>query len=388
MAPEAGTRIRIEEQGERLRITIRQRVAWTRVIAAAGLAAFLYYGVSRFYVPIVRGFRWPPPRETALGTIAFLLFTLFLIWLVGGFVRAILRGLLGREAVTVDGQALTLAEGVTVARGGQRYDLRKVRSLRTAEVNAAAPRWAWRLVGEVRSPTVLFDYDDHTVTFGSTLFPEEAQRIVAAILPRLTSGSPPAPPAAATGGESAPAEEAELRAIVRDEADALSIAIPVVRDREAFTFMTIWVCSWLLIMGGLLFTVFSRGYRGPADAARAALALGLWSAAGVGAIYSWLWLLSGREAVRVSHGRLTLRANAGLLPRVGRFAVPDVRGVGLSETYRRKRRGRLLGAGTIVVEVRGKTYVLGASLGDAEAKRLVKLLRTRLGLPSEGGHRT
>jgi hypothetical protein len=101
-----------------------------------------------------------------------------------------------------------------------------------------------------------------------------------------------------------------------------------------------------------------------------------WSAGGIGALYSLMWMLVGRERVAIDGLTLSIRDELGPLGRAKRFDANKVHNLRCSPVLVTS--PTATPPGTIAFEYGPKTYRFGSGIGEAEANDLVRVLKERI----------
>jgi hypothetical protein len=167
------------------------------------------------------------------------------------------------------------------------------------------------------------------------------------------------------------------RSVISDDGGRLRIDIPVVRSLFSFTFLAFWIGGWAC---GELFA-FREVLKSKSIFSNPFLVfwLGMWTVFGVYAIWSWLWLLGGREIIRIENGILSVRKEVGRLGRTNEYSLTDIRALRVSPPVYQSRRN-MVPDGTIAFDYGAKTYRLGSGIDEAEAKHLVETIRLRFSI--------
>ena len=172
--------------------------------------------------------------------------------------------------------------------------------------------------------------------------------------------------------------------------DGLEIIIPAKRNLLIVLFLTFWLTGWAFGEGTAALELL-RPTGSNAPTAFLAAWLGMWTIGGGVAIYTWAWMLFGKERVVLGASSLAIgREILGLSRRkeYDLMAVTQLQpsafgptrfGVGTMNWF-----GGIAG-GSLQFDYGSRTFRFGAALQEAEAKRLASLLVRRR--PSLGGAR-
>jgi len=173
---------------------------------------------------------------------------------------------------------------------------------------------------------------------------------------------------------------AEGRAQVQSVPGGIELRIPARRQLLVVLFLGFWLVGWCLgeVMATTqLIAPTPVAHGDPPPLEFLALWLCAWTVGGVFALYSLLWLLSGRERVTITGEALTVRREIfglGLSKAYRLGAVRDLRVVDIAPVLPFSfGRGDLLGrsSGPIAFDYGAKTIRFGAGIDAAEAKQLV-----------------
>lgn len=164
------------------------------------------------------------------------------------------------------------------------------------------------------------------------------------------------------------------RSVISDDAGAFRIEIPVNRSAFHSLFLTFWLGGWAC---GEFFAV-RQLLRKPEISANLFLIswLGMWTVFGVMAIWSWFWMLSGREVIRIGSGVLAIRREVFGIGATKEYSLTEIRDLRVGPPEYQSRRNMIPG-GTIVFDYGAKTYRFGQGVDEAEAKQLVREILSR-----------
>lgn len=172
------------------------------------------------------------------------------------------------------------------------------------------------------------------------------------------------------------------RVMIMETSDCLRLVIPYSRSWLVIGFLGFWICAWA-VAEIIIPLRFLEGEAPPGGWSLMVVWFVVWTAAGVLAVYAWLWQVMGKEIVTVRDGRLTLRR--------------DVGGVGLDKVYDLERVHELrvepavfdpmdlsmslqlwgIGGGAIAFDYGGVTRRFGIGLDEAEANQAVAAIKKR-----------
>jgi hypothetical protein len=182
----------------------------------------------------------------------------------------------------------------------------------------------------------------------------------------------------------------DIRSSVTDTGPGLEIVIPARRRVFALLFLPVWLFFWTI--GGLFAfaTLLSPETPGGVDLFMGVWLCG-WALGEVSVVTTILWMLRGREVVRVDRDVLIIRR--------------EVFGVGPTQEYDTREVANLRasplpfgvgaygssplallrqGAGTIAFDYGAKTYRFGIAMEEAEARILIRQMEEKVPLTRTG----
>jgi hypothetical protein len=169
-----------------------------------------------------------------------------------------------------------------------------------------------------------------------------------------------------------------------EERDGLVIRIPAKRNVFIFAFLSLWLCGWVFgeIMAPIGF--FTAVQKEPAGAAFILVWLCAWTLGGGVAIYIWLWQLKGCEVVIVSPTALGIKRELLGFGRTKHYDVSEIRDLRVAPLtfnpfdFRSGMAFWGVGGGALAFDYGYKTYQFGAGVDEAEARRILQMITTRL----------
>jgi hypothetical protein len=180
------------------------------------------------------------------------------------------------------------------------------------------------------------------------------------------------------------------KATMRDVADGLEVVIPAKRSAFIVLFLGFWLIGWAC--GEVFAAKELLNPRLPNSPDLFLLAwLGAWTVGGAFAIYTWVWAVSGRERVTLSPTVLTLSREVLRYGRSKDFDlahVSNLRAAPQSFSPFDMSAGFQmwgLSGGPIAFDYGAKTFRFGASLDEAEARKVVSALASRNPAITRGG---
>jgi len=186
-------------------------------------------------------------------------------------------------------------------------------------------------------------------------------------------------------------QPAPSRPTVVDEPAGLRVTIPARRYWYGIVFLAFWSVGWFAAELAVPFQILDPETT-PSAKAFLTMWLLLWTAAGAFVIYTWLWLVSGREVLLFDATSLTVSRETALFARARNFDAHNVRDLRASPTTApwslMDARSSFviwgLTGGHIAFDYGAKTYRFGAGIDEAEAKQIVKQILERY--PALGPH--
>jgi len=180
------------------------------------------------------------------------------------------------------------------------------------------------------------------------------------------------------------------RATVKDDGMTMSISAPAGRSWLAILFYPVWLCGWvageLVALAGLFRLHIAWGRSAPRAMSLAETAfliawLCLWTMAGSFVLYSWLWMIAGREHMQIGGSTLAIWRKPIPFPKRREFELASIRRmrVGPAQGWlgARGRRYDPLYKGPIAFDYGSRTFHFGAGLDEAEAFDLVRSITER-----------
>lgn len=172
------------------------------------------------------------------------------------------------------------------------------------------------------------------------------------------------------------------KATFRDLTEGLEIVIPAKRNVFLVLFLSAWLVGWACGEGFAVKELFA-----PMSPTSPSLFLSAWLVAwtlgGGFAIYTWAWALFGRERVTLGPAALTLRREILGYGRDRGFDLAHVSHLRVSpqpfSPFDMSAGFQFWGlsGGPIGFDYGAKTFRFGASLDEAEARRVVSAVATR-----------
>jgi hypothetical protein len=170
------------------------------------------------------------------------------------------------------------------------------------------------------------------------------------------------------------------RSRISQTIDGLEAAIPSRRNVFQWLFLTAWLLGWGV--GEVLAAreVFS-GRRGLADDLFTAAWLAAWTLGGVFAIYAWLWMVGGREVIRLRPTSLSVKREVFGMGRSREYDLNYVKNlrVAAEPTYTWDWIGAMrfwgLAGGPVAFDYGARTYRFGNGVDEAEGHQIVEALR-------------
>jgi len=176
-----------------------------------------------------------------------------------------------------------------------------------------------------------------------------------------------------------------MRTKVSDGPEGLSFIVPAPRQIFAMLFLPLWLTGWVFGEFFALRTLVTE--KGPAQAFLVIWLTG-WTIGGAFAIFTWFWMLSGRERIVLKPGVLAHRYELFGLS-VGReYDLSQARNLRVSPlpAFSGNGRGGLrtwgLGGGVMAFDYGAKTIRMGGSLDEAEGNMIVKKIQERYSISS------
>lgn len=173
----------------------------------------------------------------------------------------------------------------------------------------------------------------------------------------------------------------KARATVLDGAGILQISIPAKRRWFLILLLILWLSMW--VYSGVAAAGPQVTREGEPPFFRV-IWLFFWGAGTLFALFTLLWMLAGREVIKVAGGEISLRREILRLGRSREFDAAAVRNVRSSVVPFNPWDPSSalmfwgLGGGTIAFDYGPKTYRSGAGLDEAESKSIAEMIGSRI----------
>lgn len=173
------------------------------------------------------------------------------------------------------------------------------------------------------------------------------------------------------------------RAIINDDFDRTEIIIPGKKNYGILLFLCVWMAGWFFGETSVLATL---GKNGASDLFLMVWLAG-WTVGGIFAARTLLFMLLGKEIVKVGLGIISIRNKALFLKSPKIFDLNEVKHIRAEEEFsmysgfqnRQRRRGGFynLDSGTIRFDYGLKTVKFGNDLDEAEARYIIEILKKK-----------
>ena len=188
-------------------------------------------------------------------------------------------------------------------------------------------------------------------------------------------------------------EPAKPRFTVEEKSDGLTINIPSKKRWFLVVVLSFWLCGWALgeafvaciLVGGLLEWQPAEHVNGFTTGILLFLLawMGMWTAAGVFAIYAWLWNIAGRQIVTVGVDGIRIENAVPMWRRGKEYRLADVRSLRVAPeqltmwSFMEGMRFWGIGGGPLAFNYGAKTVRFGAGLEEAEAEMILAAIARR-----------
>ena len=174
-----------------------------------------------------------------------------------------------------------------------------------------------------------------------------------------------------------------LRSTIMDSPGGCELTIPAKRNFFAVAFLGFWTIGWacgeVFAIRQLFFEV--KGENFPAIFLMAWL--GAWTVGGVVAIYTWLWMVVGKERIVLKPATLSIQRDVLGFGKIREYDLNHVANLRLSpQTYNpfdmsSSLRFWGIGGGLVAFDYGAKTFRFGGSIDEAEAQNIINELNKR-----------
>jgi hypothetical protein len=171
------------------------------------------------------------------------------------------------------------------------------------------------------------------------------------------------------------------RHTAEDDGTTLTFSIPAKRNLFILAFLSFWLCGWAF--GEIMVPLGLFTAKSPADGLFAFVWFCGWTIGGGFAIYIWLWMVRGREIIRISPTALAIKRDIFGASRTKSYDISKVTRLRCAPaTYNPFDWHRSLafwgiGGGIIAFDYGYSTIRIGSGLGEAEAKHILRRITDR-----------
>lgn len=179
------------------------------------------------------------------------------------------------------------------------------------------------------------------------------------------------------------------KAEVRETASGLEIAVPAPRHLFIMLFLPIWLIGWAFGFVSALAEITSGSGTGPE--LFLIVWLTMWTLGGGAALVTFLWMLGGKQIIRVERNQLSIRWDLfGLgfsreydAAHIARLRIGEARGF---NAFDMARAGDFWGisGGLLVFDYGARTIRFGLGMHEAEASALLPRIVRALPAPHAG----
>ena len=178
----------------------------------------------------------------------------------------------------------------------------------------------------------------------------------------------------------------QMRSVISDGTGGLQIIIPAKRNVFLLGFLGFWLIGWTIgeiaVFAKLAGAVINGEFSAPEHLFLFAW-LGLWTVGGGFALYTWLWMMRGRERVNLGPGNLSIRREVFGFGRVREYDIQHVTNLRVAPAPFNPFDPAAglqfwgLGGGIVAFDYGAKTFRFGASIDEAEGRTIVERLHSR-----------
>jgi hypothetical protein len=171
------------------------------------------------------------------------------------------------------------------------------------------------------------------------------------------------------------------RHTAEDDGTTLTITIPARRNAFLVAFIGLWLCGWIL--GEITGLVGMFGARKQPGGIFVLVWLCGWTIGGAFALYVWMWMVRGREIVRLSPTALMIKRDIFGAGRTRNYDITKVARLRLAPLiynpfdWQRSMAFWGLGGGPIAFDYGYSTVRFGSGLDEAEAAKISQRVRAR-----------
>lgn len=164
-----------------------------------------------------------------------------------------------------------------------------------------------------------------------------------------------------------------------EHADSVEAIIPAKRNVFLIAFLSFWLVGWAFGEITAPLAVFKNPHAGAF--LFIVFWLTLWTVGGAFAIYTWLWMIAGREIVSVSNTALSVKREILGFGRKRSYDITEVKNLRVAPwtinpyDFSAGMKFWGLGGGPIAFDYGAKTFRVGAGLEEAESDQIVQRLK-------------
>jgi hypothetical protein len=175
------------------------------------------------------------------------------------------------------------------------------------------------------------------------------------------------------------------RATIEGGPEGLKIVIPARSNLFALIFLGIWLVGWCMGEATAIARVASTGKI--AEDPLLLMWLTVWTVGGCVAVYSWLWMLAGKEHLLMGSSVLRMKRDILGLGRTRTYELFKIRNLRVATQPAVPRNSRSvfrpwgLTGGPIAFDFEGEIIRFGGPLDPGEAQMIVDRMRQRFAFP-------
>jgi hypothetical protein len=172
------------------------------------------------------------------------------------------------------------------------------------------------------------------------------------------------------------------RHTAEDDGTTLTFTVPGKLNAFLIAFLGFWLCGWAFGEFMAPVGIFSAK-KDPGASLFILVWLCAWTIGGGFAIYIWLWMVRGREIVRISPSTLAIKRDVFGAGRTKNYDITKVSRLRFAPAsynpfdFHRSLAFWGLGGGGIAFDYGYSTVRFGSGLDDAEAEHILQRIRTR-----------
>jgi hypothetical protein len=172
------------------------------------------------------------------------------------------------------------------------------------------------------------------------------------------------------------------RHTAEDDGTTFTVTIPAKRNIFLIAFLGFWLCGWAFGEIAASISIFTAK-KDSGTSLFILFWLCAWTVGGGFAMYTWVWMVRGREIISISPTTLAIKRDVFGAGRIKNYDMTKVRRLRFAPPtynpfdFQQSMAFWGLGGGAIAFDYGYSTIRFGSGLDDAEAEHILQRIRTR-----------